>query len=253
MTQRAELVADRQDVVLLVGRERDVVQARAVPARHRGVVDGGLAAHPRGVGGAGLVLDVLGHAEPEVLQVGDGPGHVGRDLVEVVDADERAGRVQVVAPREPLDVLDLVEELVGEPERVLDAHRVPEALHEAVRPPLDPAPELVVERDGPVEVLGGADPVGERGDRRHRPRAQDEVVVDELLVAAQVDDLVVLLGHDEPEDVDVEVPRRGEVGDDELHGRGAQDVRRRGRRRRDGGRAHVSVLCRRSGCAPRRA
>ena len=103
--ERAELVADREDVVLLVRRERDVVHARAVAAGHRGVVHGGLAAHPRGVDGALVVLDVLGHAEPEDCMKFDRARHVGGDLVEVVEAHELAGRVQVVAPREALDVL----------------------------------------------------------------------------------------------------------------------------------------------------
>ncbi len=52
---------------------------------------------------------------------------------------------------------------------------------------LDAASELVVERDRPVEVLGRAHAVGERGDRGDRSLAQHEVVVDELLEGAQVD------------------------------------------------------------------
>ncbi len=101
----AELVADREDVVLLVRRERDVVHARSVAAGHRGVVHGGLAAHPCGVHRALVVLDVLGHAEPEILHEVHGARHVGGHLVEVVEAHELAGRVQVVAPRQALDVL----------------------------------------------------------------------------------------------------------------------------------------------------
>ena len=163
--QRAELVADREDVVLLVRREGDVVHARAVAAGHRGVVHGGLAAHPRGVDGALFVLDVLGDAEAEVLHERHCARHVGGDLVEVVEAHEGARRVEVVAPREALDVLDVVEELVGEAERVLDAHRVADALREALAAAFDAAAELGVERDRLVELLGAAHPVGERGDR----------------------------------------------------------------------------------------
>jgi hypothetical protein len=77
--------------VLLVGGERHVVHARPVAAGHRGVVHGGLAAHPCGVRGAGLVLDVLGDAEAQVLHVLHRTGDIGRDLVEVVEAHERAG------------------------------------------------------------------------------------------------------------------------------------------------------------------
>ena len=79
-------------------------------------------------------------------------------------------------------MLDVVEELVREPERVLDAHRVADARRmKPLGAALDAAAELLVEGDGPVEVLGRAHPVGERGDRGDRALAQHEVVVDELL------------------------------------------------------------------------
>ena len=84
--------------MLFVGCEGNVVHAGAVAAGHGGVVDGRLAAHPGGVGGASFVLDVFGDAEAEVFHVFDGGGDVGGDLVEVVQADEGAGGVQVVAP-----------------------------------------------------------------------------------------------------------------------------------------------------------
>ena len=158
-TERAELVADRQDVVLLVRREAHVVHARAVAAGHRGVVDGGLAPHPRCVDRAGFVLDVLGDAEPEILHVSDSPGHIRCDLVEVVQSDEFTGDVHVIAPRHPLHVLRLVEELVGEAERVDHADRIADALHEAVRAATHIAAELGEELDGAIEVLGGAHPV----------------------------------------------------------------------------------------------
>ncbi len=72
-----ELVADREDVVLLMGGEAHVVHAGAVAAGHRGVVHGGLAAHPGGVDRALLVLDVLGDTEAEILHVLHGARHVG--------------------------------------------------------------------------------------------------------------------------------------------------------------------------------
>ena len=153
--------------------------------------------------------------------------HVGGDLVEVVEAHERARRVEVVAPREALDVLDVVEELVREAERVLDAHRVADALREALRAALDAASELLVERDGPVEVLGSAHAVREGRDGGDRSLPQHEVVVDELLDRPQVDGVLVLLGDDEVEHVDVELAGCREVGHDDLHVRAAQDVGRR--------------------------
>ena len=91
----------------LVRGERHVMHARTVAARHRGVVHGGLPAHPGGIRRAGLVLDVLGHAEAEVFHVLHGARHVGGDLVEVIEAHDGARRVEVVAPGEALDVLDV--------------------------------------------------------------------------------------------------------------------------------------------------
>ena len=93
--QGAQLVADRDDVVLLVGGERDVVHARPVAAGHGGVVHGGLAAHPRGVDDAVAVLDILGDPETEIHHVRSGPRNVGSHLVEVVEANKGAGVVEL--------------------------------------------------------------------------------------------------------------------------------------------------------------
>lgn len=220
---------------------------------------GGLAAHPGGVDGALLVLDVLRDAEAEVLHEAHGARHVGGDLVEVVQAHQLAGDVQVVAPRHPLDVLGGVEEFVREAERVDHPHRVADALDEAVLVAAYVAAELRVELDGAVEVFGRADPVREGGHGGDRALAQHQVVVDELLGRTQVDRLVVLRGDVEPQDVDVELAGGGEVGDHELHVRAAEDVRRRALRRRDrvvradrrllgdvearGGQGHVVAVC----------
>src|SRR5699024_8167269 len=87
--QGAELIADGQDVVLFVGGEGYVVHPGSGAAGHGGVVDGGLAPHPRGVGGARLVLDVFGDPEAEVLHVLHGFGHIRGDLVEVVQPHQR--------------------------------------------------------------------------------------------------------------------------------------------------------------------
>ena len=152
--------------------------------------------------------------------------HVGRDLVEVVEAHERAGRVQVVAPGEPLDVLDLVEELVREAERVGHAHGVADARDEPVRLALGAAAERAVVLLGAVDVLGRAHPERQRRGRGDRPLPQHQVVVDELLERAQVDRAVALLGHGQPEHVDVEGSGCGEVGDDQLGIGAADDVGR---------------------------
>src|SRR6185312_11394963 len=56
--QRAHLVADLDDVVLLMRGEGHVVHARAVAAGQGGVVHGALAVHPGSVGHAVGVLDV---------------------------------------------------------------------------------------------------------------------------------------------------------------------------------------------------
>ena len=144
-------------------------------------MDGGLASHPGGVDGALVVLDVLGHAEPEVLHVGDGLGHVGGDLIEVVEAHQRTRGVEVVAPCEAFDVVDVVEEFVREAQGILHAHRIADAVGEALGTPLDAASQFGVEGDGLVEVFWRAHPVGERGDAGDRSLAQHQVVVDELL------------------------------------------------------------------------
>lgn len=195
---------------------------------------GGLAAHPRGVDGAVLVLDVLGDAEAQVLHVAGGARHIRGHLVEVVQADQGARGVEVVAPGQALDVLDVVEELVGEAQRILDAHGVADALDEAVLPALDAAAQLLVEGDRLVQVLGGAYAVGERGHGGGLALAQHQVVVDELLHGAQVDGLLVLLGDHQAEHVHVELAGGGEVRDHELHRGAAQDVRRLGRRGGEG-------------------
>src|SRR5690606_14145757 len=114
---------------------------------------GRLAPHPRRVHRALVVLDVLGDAEPEVLQVRHRARHVRGDLVEVVQPHQRTRRVQVVPPGEPLDVLDVVEELVREAQRVLDTYRVADASDPALLATLDAAAEFGEPGDGLVQVL----------------------------------------------------------------------------------------------------
>ena len=222
-----ELVADGEDVVLLVGGEADVVHARAVATGHRGVVHGGFPAHPGGVDRSLFVLDVLGDPEAERLHEVHRPRHVGGHLVEVIQPHQLAGAVQVVPPRQALDVLGGEEELVGEAQGVDHPDRIADALGEAVRLAPHLAAELGVEGHGLVEVLGRADAVREGGDGGDRPLSEHEVVMDELLGRAEVDRGVVLLRDVQTQHVDVELPRGGEVGDDEFHVGAPEDVGRR--------------------------
>src|SRR5690606_15317566 len=130
--QRAERVKEVQDVVLLVGGEGEEVHTRADTAGKGGVVHSVLAGEPGGEGHALVVLDVLGAPEAEVLQVLRAGDDVGVDLVEVVEPYQRTGAVELVVPGQPLDVVDLVEELVGEAERVLHPDGVADAADEAL-------------------------------------------------------------------------------------------------------------------------
>ena len=150
--------------MLLVRGEGDVVHARAVAAGQGGVVHGLLAVHPRGVRDAVGVLDVLGDAEAQVLEVFAAARDVRGDLVEVVQPDQFAGGVEVVALGEALDVLDLVEELVGEAQRVLHADGVADALGEAFLAAFGAAAQFLVVGLGGVHLGGGLHPVGEGGD-----------------------------------------------------------------------------------------
>ncbi len=63
--QRAELVADGQNIVLFMGGEGDVVHARPGAAGHRGIVHRRLAAHPGGVNHAVFIADVFRYAEAQ--------------------------------------------------------------------------------------------------------------------------------------------------------------------------------------------
>lgn len=189
---RAHLVADLDDVALLVRGEGNVVQAGAVAAGRCGVVHGALAVHPGGVGGALVVLDVPGTRSSARGTCGRG-GRPG-SLVEVIQADQPAGRVQVVTHVQALNVLGLEEELVGEAQRILDAMASKDALDEALGAAPGAAAHLLVVRLGDVDVLG----VRTRKAMAFRAATGSlvrtiEVVVDELLEGAQVD-LVLVLG-----------------------------------------------------------
>src|SRR5690606_10053678 len=70
--------------------------------------------------------------------------------------------------------------------------------------------------------------VRERRERGGVALAQHEGVVQVLLEGAQVDGVVVFVGDDEAEDVDVEAAAALKVGGEERRVRGADDVKWRG-------------------------
>jgi hypothetical protein len=226
--QRAQDVADPQDLVRLVGEEPQVVQARPLSPGERHVVHGLLAEHPGGVERLG-VLDRLGQAEAERPVVLVRRPDVGDHDVEVVEPGGFGPAPQVVPLLQALGVFGVEEELHGETERVLGPDRFPHARRDAGRHPGRPRAEGGEERLGQVQVGRGPDPEGEPGRRGLAAFAQDQVVVDELVVAAQVQRMVRGGADHEAEQVHPEPPRFAKVGDDKLGVRGPDDVGRRGK------------------------
>jgi len=222
--QRAEDVADPQDLVRLVGEEPQVVQARPLSPGERHVVHGLLAEHPGGVERL-IVLDRLGQAETQRGVVLVGRAHVGDHDVEVVEPGRLGPAPQVVTLLQALGVGGLEEELDGEAERILGPDRLPHPRRDAGRHPRRPRSEGGEERLGPVHVGRGPHPVRQPGRRGLGAGPQDQVVVDELVVPAQVQRGVRLGADREAEQVHVEPPGLGQVGDDELGVGGADDVR----------------------------
>ena len=232
--QRAEDVADPQDLVRLVGEEPQVVQARPLSPGERHVVHGLLAEHPGGVERL-IVLDRLGQAETQRGVVLVGRAHVRDHDVEVVEPGRLGPAPQVVPLLQALGVVGLEEELHGEAERVLGPDRLPHARRDARGHPHGPRAERGVERFRQVEVGGGAHPEREPGRRGLRALAQDQVVVGELVVAAQVQQAGVVAGDHEAEQVHPEPPGPVQVGHDELGVGGPHDV---GRHAMSWGRGH---------------
>jgi len=183
--ERAEDVADPQHLVRLVGEEPQMVQARSLSPGERDVVHGLLAEHPGGVERL-LVLDRLGQAEAQGRVVLIGRAHVGNHEVEVVEPGGFGPAPQVVTLLQALGVVGGEEELDGEAERVLGPDRLPHPRRDAGRHPRRPRAEGGEERLGQVQVGRGPHP--ERQPRRARlvSLAQDQVVVDELVITAQV-------------------------------------------------------------------
>ncbi len=225
LVQRAEDVADPQHLVRFVDEERHVVQPRPGSPGERHVVHGLLAEHPGRVQGL-LVLDRLGQAEPQGRVVLVGGTDVGDHQVEVVDPGGFGAAPQVVALLQALGPFRGGEELDGEAERVLGPDRLPHAGRGPGRHPRRPRAEGGVERLGPVQVGRRAHPEGQPGRRGLAALAQDQVVVDELVVAAQVQRIAGVGADHEAEQVYPEPPRLGQVGDDELGVGGADDIGR---------------------------
>jgi hypothetical protein len=224
--QRAEDVAGPQYLVRFVDEEGQVVQARPGSPGEGHVVHGRLAEHPRGVQG-GLVLDGLGQAEPQGRVVLVGRADIGDHQVEVIDPGGLGAAAQVVALLEAVGPVGGGEQLDREAERVLRPDRLPHAGRGPGRNPRRPAAPGGEERLGPVQVGGGAYPVAEAGRGRAGAGPQDQAVVDELVVAAQVELGAGVEGDHEAEHVHVERAGRGQVGDDELGVGGTDDIRGR--------------------------
>src|ERR1700722_17209771 len=223
--QRAEDVADPQHLVRLVGEEPQVVQARPVAAGERHVVHGLLAEHPGGVERL-FVLDRLGQAEAEGTVILVAGPHVGDDDVEMVEPRDLGAAPQVIPLLQALDVIGVEEQLNREAERVLRADRLPHAGRDPGRYPRRARSERRVERLGQVQVTGGPDPEGEPPRRGPRARAQDQAVVGELVVPAQVQRVRGVAADHEAEQVHPEPPGFVQVGDDELGVGGPDDIGR---------------------------
>jgi hypothetical protein len=224
--ERAEDVTDPQDLVRFVHEERHMVQARPVSPGERHVVHGLLAEHPGRVQGV-LVLDRLGQAEAQRGVVLIGGAYVGDHEVEVVHPGGLGPAPQVVALLQSLGPVRVGEELDGEAERVLGPDRLPHAGRGPGRHPRRPRAEGREERLGPVQVGRGPDPVAQPARGRGGTGAQDQVVVQKLVVPAQVELGTGVQGDHEAEQVHIERAGPRQVGDDELGVGRADDIRGR--------------------------
>jgi hypothetical protein len=159
--------------------------------------------------------------------VSDRPSpHVGHDDVEVVQPGGFGAAPQVVPLLQALRVVRDEEELDGEAERILGSDRLPHPGRDARGQAGRPGAERGVERLGPVQVGRGADPEREPGGGGFTAFAQDQVVVGQLVVAAQVEGADLGTGDHEAEQVDPEPARPLQVGDDQFGVGGPDDVGR---------------------------
>ncbi len=224
LAQCTELVADSDDVVLFVRCESDVVHTWTIATGHCGVMHGWLAAHPRSVDGSFGIPDVFGNAEAQVFHVVDGLWHIRSDLVEVIQAHQGTWDVGIVRPCKALTVFNVVEELIWEAHRIDHAHGVTNAAGEAFWVTANFGATCFVESNSLVQILRGANAVGERCYRWGLTLAQDQVVVDELFVGTKVERFLIFVGDDEAEGINVELARLGKVSDDDFHVCTAQNI-----------------------------
>jgi hypothetical protein len=105
----------------------------------------------------------------------------------VVEPCDFGAAPQVVALLQALGVLGLEEKLDGEADGVLRPDRLPHPRRDPGGHPDRPAAERRVERLGQVQVVRGTHAVGEPGRRGRGARPQDQVVVGELVISAQVE------------------------------------------------------------------
>lgn len=119
-----------------------------------------------------------------------------------------------------------MEVLDHESERVLDPDRGADATGSASGNTGDSTPAFAVEHGRRFDVVRGADPQCEARTGRNGAGAQDQRMVHELLVSPQIQGTWLLGAQDEPEPVDPEMAAGGEIGDDQLGVRAANDVGR---------------------------
>ena len=183
-----------------------------------------LAKHPRRVQRAVVVFDCLRETEaqrgvPLVERL-----HVVGDKVDVVEAIDAGTVAQVVALMMMTGPLDLVEVLDDESERILDSHGGSDAACRAGGIATNLAPSVGVEQCSGIEILWCSHSESESRARRLRTLAQDEAVVNELFVTAEVHRFVVFGTDDEAQSIDPEMLAGGEVRDDQLGVRRANNV-----------------------------
>ncbi|MNT06153.1 hypothetical protein D3C72_1408070 [compost metagenome] len=177
----------------------------------------GFAAHPGGVNHAIFIPDIFRHAEPQALDVFHRTRNIGRDLVKVVETYQRPWRVEIVTPGQTLDVLHVVEEFVREAERILYPHRIANAFGEAIHPTLGTATQRFEIGFSPIDVFRRTHPEGKGRNGSHRSFTQHQIMVDKLFHRPQIEGFLVLGGHNQTQDIDVEFARGFKVGDLNFH------------------------------------
>src|SRR5699024_3610546 len=110
---------------------------------------------------------------------------------------QRTRNVCIICPGQALAVFDLVEELVGEAQRVDDTNGVAHAANKSIRIASHFAASCFIESYCFIQLFWRADSVGESCDGSDISLAQDEVMVDEFLKSAQVDCFIIFMGDHE--------------------------------------------------------